>query len=100
MSWTLVCKTWFVGRHIGTDQFNNKYFVHKNNFNKRWVLFFKKNEATTISGNWYRFLHHLTDRIPEGDESVEDFLPNLTGTPLAHKPKMTPVKTYQAWRPD
>ena len=59
-------KTLFTGKYVGHDQFGNKYY--KNKRNERWVIYSSNVEATKITTDWYLWMHHTTDIIPNEDD--------------------------------
>ena len=67
-------KTLFYGAYVGKDEFGNKYYKSKQN--ERWVVYSNNIEATKITSDWYLWIHHTVDKVPEekdskkGDESI------------------------------
>ena len=59
-------KTLFFGKFVGKDDFGNKYY--KNKRDERWVVYSGKVEATKITTDWYLWMHHTTDIIPNRDD--------------------------------
>jgi NADH:ubiquinone oxidoreductase subunit len=108
------------GVYVGTDEFGNRYFQAKNNKDsydgrlRRWVLFNGYAEASKVSPDWHGWLHHTFDEPPTDAplprKSFEkDYLPNLSGTPYAWRPKGSLARggdrasatgDYEAWRPE
>ena len=60
-------KTLFTGIFVGKDEFGNKYYKSKNN--QRWVIYADNVEATKITSDWYLWMHHTIDKIPENEKS-------------------------------
>ena len=60
-------KTLFLGRYVGTDELGNKYYKSKKD--ERWVIYANKIEATKITSDWYLWIHHTIDKLPESKES-------------------------------
>ena len=97
-------KTFFTGTLVGKDDFGNKYY--KNKKNERWVIYSQEVEATKISSEWYLWIHHTTDRLPEKSEKKFNWqkkhLENQTGTKNKHNPtKITKNlirKKYETWK--
>ena len=56
-------KTLFFGKYVGKDEFGNKYFKNKND--ERWVIYKSDVEATKINTDWYLWMHHTVDKIPD-----------------------------------
>ena len=55
-------KTLFSGKYVGQDDFGNKYY--KNNRDDRWVIYSKNIESTSITSDWYMWMHHTVDKVP------------------------------------
>ena len=56
-------KTLLTGKFVGKDEFGNKYYRNKKD--ERWVVYADKIEATKITSNWYLWMHHTIDKIPD-----------------------------------
>jgi NADH:ubiquinone oxidoreductase subunit len=100
------------GREVGKDALGNLYFAEKKG-KRRWVVYNGPNDASRIPPDWYSWLHHQIDGLP--DESLppapkflKDPVPNLTGTPLAYRPpgalerggqRAAASGDYEAWTP-
>ena len=56
-------KTLFFGKYVGKDEFGNKYY--KNKKDERWVVYADNIEATKITSDWYLWIHHTIDKIPD-----------------------------------
>ena len=98
-------KTLFTGTYVGKDEFGNKYY--KNKKNERWVIYSTNIEATKITSDWYLWMHHTVDKIPE--EKIEKkykwqkkHQENLTGSKNSYKPikieKNNIKKKYETWK--
>ena len=97
-------KTLFFGKYVGSDEYENKYY--KNKKDDRWVIYSKNIEATKITSDWYLWMHHTIDKIPEN--KIKKFpwqkkhLENQTGTKNSHKPvkiaKNNLKKKYDTWK--
>ena len=59
-------KTLFFGKYVGSDEFGNKYYQSKKH--ERWVIYAKNIEATKISSDWYLWMHHTIDKIPNEND--------------------------------
>ncbi len=99
-------KTLFYGKLVGQDELGNKYYQNKKN-NERWIVYSKNVEATKITSEWYLWMHHTIDKIPEASDSKKYFwqkkhLENQTGTKNKHKPvkikKDDIKKRYDTWK--
>jgi NADH:ubiquinone oxidoreductase subunit len=104
------------GRKVGTDRFGNIYFeshrvVPVYGRRRRWVVYAREKEPTTVPPEWHAWLHHTTDApLPEGKRYPwqEEHRPNLTGTPAAYRPaghdyvggtRRVTGADYEAWTP-
>ena len=97
-------KTLFSGNYVGKDNFGNKYY--KNKKNERWVIYSTDVEATKITSEWYLWMHHTIDKIPEKNELKykwqKSHSENKTGTIESYKPnkikKDSNIKKYETWK--
>ncbi len=98
-------KTLFFGTYVGKDVFGNKYY--KNKKDERWVIYSKNVEATKISSEWYLWMHHTVDKIPDLKKEKQfnwqkEHLENQTGTKNRYKPikikKNSIQKKYETWK--
>ena len=97
-------KTLFFGKYMGTDGFGNKYY--KNKQDERWVIYSKDIEATKITSDWFMWMHHTIDKIPNKDKEryiwQKDHLENKTGSKDSYKPvkikKNADLKKYETWK--
>ena len=97
-------KTIFFGKFVGTDDYGNKYYQSKNN--ERWVIYSSNIEATKITSDWYLWIHHTIDKIPEKNilkyNWQKKHLENQTGTKNRYKPvkirKENSKKKYETWK--
>ena len=98
-------KTLFTGTYVGKDDYGNKYYKNKND--ERWVIYANKVEATRITSDWYLWIHHTINKVPN-DDSLKKYkwqknhYENKTGSPESHKPtkikKNNNQKKYEAWK--
>ncbi|MDC0524727.1 NADH-ubiquinone oxidoreductase subunit NDUFA12 family protein [Pelagibacteraceae bacterium] len=98
-------KTLFFGIYVGKDENGNKYYKSKNN--ERWVVFSTNIEATKITSDWYMWMHHTIEKIPNENEKKKylwqkNHLENQTGTKNRHQPikikKNDTQKKYEIWK--
>ena len=97
-------KTLFTGKYVGKDDFGNKYYKNKND--ERWVIYSGNIEATKITSDWYLWIHHTVNKIP--NEETHKFAwqkkhsENKTGTSESYKPvkikKNNISKKYESWK--
>ena len=98
-------KTLFSGTYVGKDEFGNKYY--KNKRNEWWVIYSSEIEATKITSDWYLWMHHTVDKIPDNKlekkhQWQKNHLENKTGTEDKYKPikirKDNVKKKYETWK--
>ena len=98
-------KTLFYGTFVGKDDYGNKYYKSKKN--ERWVIYSNNIEATKITSDWYLWMHHTIDKIPDENDKTKylwqkKHLENQTGTKNSHKPtkinKDNIKKKYETWK--
>ena len=97
-------KTLFFGKFVGSDEYGNKYYQSKKK--ERWVVYANKIEATKITSDWYLWIHHTIDKIP--DKKIEKYAwqkkhqENQTGSENSFKPvkisKNQIKKKYETWK--
>ena len=98
-------KTLFYGKFVGTDEYGNKYYKSKKN-NERWVVYANNIEATKITSDWYLWMHHTIDKIPNSKDAKlpwqKRHLENQTGTDKSYKPvklrRNANIKKYETWK--
>ena len=97
-------KTLFFGKFVGVDELGNKYY--RNAKDERWVIYSKNVEATKITSDWFLWIHHTVDKIPENNEKKyvwqKEHKENKTGSKNAYKPikikKNENIKKYDTWK--
>ena len=118
-SWSNRIYTALRGRHVGTDEMGNQYYVQNKGVGplgvpRRWVTFKNGAEATSISPDWHGWMHHTVDTPPTAENYTprpwqKPHRPNMTGTSEAHRPAGSilasgarPKATgdYKAWKPE
>ena len=105
--------TWASGKHVGTDETGNRYYLHKKN-GTRWVIYNGPAEASAIPPGWHGWMHYRTDVLPD-DDNYKPYAwqkahqSNLTGTAMAYRPEGSLLKSgvrakvvgdYDAWSPE
>lgn len=104
---------WRHGDQVGADSLGNVYYRSKKG-DRRWVVYNGSNDASRIPPEWYSWMHHQIEGLP--DESLpppQKFQkppkPNLTGTAEAYRPagalerggqRQAASGDYQAWTPN
>ena len=98
-------KTFFTGKFVGKDELGNKYYRNKND--ERWVIYSTEIDATKITSNWFLWMHHTTDKIPNDKlEKKYDWQKkhseNKTGTKEKYRSvkirKNSIQKKYETWK--
>ena len=97
-------KTLFFGKFVGSDEYGNKYYKSKKD--ERWVVYGKNIEATKISADWYLWMHHTINKIPDYKDQKfpwqKKHLENQTGSNNSFKPikikKNNEDKKYETWK--
>ena len=120
--------TWWNGATIGTnralrgkkrmgeDSLGNAYFeggVDVNGIARRWVIYAGANDASRVPPEWFGWLHHQVDDLPDAALPPprawqKPARPNLTGTIDAYRPagalerggvRAAATGDYEAWTP-
>jgi NADH:ubiquinone oxidoreductase subunit len=101
------------GRRVGSDALGNIYYEGKKG-GRRWVIYNGSNDASRIPPEWYSWMHHQIEGLP--DEALPPTpkfqkppKPNRTGTAEAYRPsgalerggqRAAASGDYQAWTPE
>jgi NADH dehydrogenase len=98
-------KTLFFGKLFGKDSYGNKYY---NSINyQRWVVYKDNIEASKITSEWFLWMHHTINEIPNKQKKKhlwqKEHLENQTGTSNAYKPNQISKlnnlkKKYETWK--
>ena len=97
-------KTLFFGKLVGKDEFGNKYYKSKRD--ERWVIYSNNIEATKITSDWFLWMHHTIDKIPDKNDKKyiwqKKHMENKTGTENSYKSvkikKDQIKKRYESWK--
>ena len=121
--------TWWNGATIGTslglrgkarvgeDADGNLYYQGGRDVHgrpRRWVIYAGANDASRVPPEWFSWLHHQIDDVPDRalppvrrwERPAE---PNRTGTPEAYRPagaleaggrRVAATGDYEAWTPE
>ena len=97
-------KTLFFGKFVGKDEQGNKYYT--NNNDERWVIYSGQIDASNITSDWFMWMHHTIDKIPNQNDIKftwqKKHLGNKTGSNEAYKPtkikKDINLKKYETWK--
>ena len=101
------------GRQVGTDALGNSYYASKKG-DRRWVMYNGPNDASRVPPEWFSWLHHQIEGLPEeslppAPKFLREPTPNLTGTGEAYRPsgalerggqRQAASGDYEAWTPD
>jgi NADH:ubiquinone oxidoreductase subunit len=102
---------------VGEDALGNIYWEggkDPNGLTRRWVIYKGSNDASRISPDWFSWLHHQIDDVPDRAlppqrEWEKPWEANQTGTRMAYKPsgaldagghRARSTGDYEAWTPD
>ncbi len=104
-------QVWRQGRKVGSDSLGNIYYGSKSG--RRWVIYDGANDPSRLPPEWYSWLHHQIDAVPDEalpppPKFLKEPTGNLTGTPRAYRPagalerggiRQAASGDYQAWTP-
>jgi NADH:ubiquinone oxidoreductase subunit len=104
-------QVWRQGRKVGGDALGNVYYGSKQG--RRWVIYKGANDPSRLPPEWYAWLHHQFDAVPDEalpppPKFLKEPTGNLTGTPQAYRPagalerggiRQAASGDYQAWTP-
>ena len=77
------------GGKVGEDQWGNVYFQAKKpdgmGWTRRWVIYKGSNDASRVPPEWFGWLHHQVEGLPDAALPPvrawqKPAIPNLTGT--------------------
>ncbi|WVQ99931.1 hypothetical protein IAU59_007074 [Kwoniella sp. CBS 9459] len=102
-----------MGRHVGTDQFGNRYFENTDPNEEipgrhRWIDYSQDDfNASQVPPEWHSWLSHIRKDAPQEDPIVQSvtppwktpFVENMTGTRGAFKTYSTTAPKIRAWDP-
>ncbi len=94
--------TALIGKKVGNDKYKNTYYYSQNE-NKRWVIYYKNNDASSVPPEWQAWLTKTINNIPASDKLKYnwqiDHSPNTTGNINNLKDTNKVDKLYNAWDP-
>ncbi|MAW99952.1 MAG: NADH:ubiquinone oxidoreductase subunit NDUFA12 [Sphingomonas sp.] len=104
-------------KQVGKDDLGNLYYEGGTDMHgraRRWVIYNGANDASRVPPEWFSWLHHQIDDVP--DRALppvrrweKPATANLTGTALAYRPpgaldlggaRVRATGDYEAWTPD
>ena len=83
-------KTLFFGIYVGKDEFGNKYYKSKKD--ERWVIYSSDIEATKITSEWYLWMHHTTNILPNEKDKKYLWQKNIQKIRLEQKKAINQLK--------
>ena len=101
---------WYTRRHgtaVGEDEFGNRYYRAQGPLidpsvgpERRWVIYDGEADASKVPPGWRAWLCHNADKAPSEETYVprewqRPHEPNLTGTPLAYRPRGSQLSVGQ-----
>ncbi|MEC7380960.1 MAG: NADH:ubiquinone oxidoreductase subunit NDUFA12 [Pseudomonadota bacterium] len=103
--------TSFKGKKVGIDEKGNKFYVHRKNNKKRWIIYNGLMDASKVPALWHDWLHYRTDEIPNESDKNPNWYKiheeNTTGTNEAYSPELSKnkepeilKKNYEPWNPE
>ena len=113
-SWGTSIVTRRYGKEVGRDEAGNLYFQHKDNPQRRWVIYAADNDGSRVPPGWQAWLRGIIDELPDKGlppkrKWEREPVANLTGSEGAWRPSGSlraegkrPATTgdYSAWTPD
>ena len=102
---------WRQGNKLGSDSLGNAYYDSKSG--RRWVVYEGANDPSRLPPEWYAWLHHQLDDVPDralppAPKFLKEPTGNLTGSPEAYRPsgslerggvRQAASGDYEAWTP-
>lgn len=102
---------------VGDDALGNVYYEggkDPNGITRRWVVYRGSNDASRVPPEWFSWLSHQVDDVPERAlppvlRWEKPAVPNMTGTSLAYRPpgalekggrRAAATGDYEAWSPE
>lgn len=116
-SFFTVLMTWLRGEKVGQDHFGNRYYRRRGakgwRHEKRWVVFAREAEPTTVPAGWVGWLHRRFELPPDlqplpNYKWEQERMPAAPANRLAYRPqgslerggKRAPATgDYEAWTP-
>jgi NADH dehydrogenase len=100
-----IINTLLFGKKAGEDSFGNIYYLNKNS--KRWVVYYKNNDASSVPPEWQAWLTYTSNKIPQKNIKREKWQishqANTTGIDYIFnkntKNKETEKPSYSSWSP-
>lgn len=104
-------------KRVGEDAQGNVYYMGGKGVDgrpRRWCIYKGSNDASRVPPDWFSWLHHQIDDMPDSGlpqqrQWEKAPTPNLTGTAQAYRPpgaleaggvRAASTGDYEAWSPD
>ena len=101
---------------MGEDALGNLYYQGGADMHgrpRRWVIYKGSNDSSRVPPEWFSWLHHQIDDVPDRAlppvrKWEQPAVPNLTGSALAYRPpgalekggqRVGATGDYEAWTP-
>ena len=107
--------SFFYGKKVGQDKDGNKFYIHKYNLKKKWVIYNKIVDPTSLKVAWQLWLTNNKKEVPADINNNKTYtwqkekIPNYSGTKHSYHPKIsknTPQKSKknknlkEIWSPE
>ena len=85
--------SFFYGKKVGEDKNGNKFYIHKFNFKRKWVIYNKVVDPTSLKVAWQLWLTNNKKEVPSdiNDNKIymwqKEKVPNYSGTKNSYHPK-------------
>jgi NADH:ubiquinone oxidoreductase subunit len=90
--------SFFYGKKVGQDKNGNKFYIHKYNLKRKWVLYNKIVDPTSLKVAWQLWLTNNKKEIPSdmNDNKIyiwqKEKVPNYSGSRNSYHPKISKNK--------
>ena len=87
--------SFFYGKKVGQDNNGNKFYIHKYNLKKKWVIYNKIVDPTSLKVTWQLWLTNNKKEVPSdiNDNKIymwqKEKAPNYSGTKNSYHPKIS-----------
>ena len=86
--------SFFYGKKVGQDNNGNKFYIHKYNLKRKWVIYNKLVDPTSLSVEWQLWLTNNKTIVPSEINNSKSYIwqkektPNYSGTKNSYHPKI------------
>ena len=87
--------SFFYGKKVGQDEDGNKFYIHKHNMKRKWVLYNKTVDPTSLKVIWQLWLTNNKTELPSEIGHNKAYIwqkeraPNYSGTKNSYHPKIS-----------